>query len=561
MTRRLLAQAAASPAAVLLLLAGCAASMTANKRTPGVIENDSFKPARATAANYGPDPSFACPERGVNGLVQDDLGSQAEPEGRLCALADTLLGWPGSDEDIPPENVLSVLSHDFGLPQTVRRIVITNVNTAETVSRGPAISGATEKDLATMMEAPIRTFLASASTPRYGLVTMRVKQGLTRVVIAMQDQSLDLKPLPRKLNPGQSATLTGTVLGNLTNPKVQFTDATGNLTKTDAGGGKTVTAELKCGDRPGRMIVNITAEHEGADVQLANFPIGCAIDLPVAVAMPTAKPAGPADPAETEKQLATLLNQDRTTAGLKPLAVDEALAGVARSLSEDRAKGRGTTGDEVQKRLQAADISAPKILVSEAQAMNAEDAWTRFSNSPSDRANALNPEMTDVGIGVAPGAPVNNRPVMVVTYLYLKQLPPPNPEEIKGKLYEAIERRRNDARAGPLAKDPQLEEIAQKYATEMAADKGRVPKEKAAEIEAPLYKLFSTVNELGGVKADPLEFAEESGIVGDAKLVGVGVGIGTSAQFGKNSSFVVILLGKKHTAPAKTVRQPVKKKK
>ena len=88
-------------------------------------------------------------------------------------------------------------------------------------------------------------------------------------------------------------------------------------------------------------------------------------------------------------------------------------------------------------------------------------------------------------------------------------------------------------------------------------------KEKVAEIEAPIYKSFATVNEIGGLKADPLEFAEEPGIVGDAKLVGVGIGIGSSQQFGKNSTYVVILMGKKHAgkSTATTTRQPVKKTK
>jgi hypothetical protein len=38
------------------------------------------------------------------------------------------------------------------------------------------------------------------------------------------------------------------------------------------------------------------------------------------------------------------------------------------------------------------------------------------------------------------------------------------------------------------------------------------------------------------------------------------VGIGTSPQFGKNSAYVVILMGKKHAPPAKAVKQPTKKK-
>jgi uncharacterized protein YkwD len=566
MTPRAGIQVAAAPLAAVLLLAaaGCGAALSANRRSPGVIESGTFKPTRAPAANYGPDPSLTCPDRGINGLVADDLGGKAQPDGRLCAVAETLLGWPGPEGEVPPESVLSVISSDFGLPQTVRKLLITTVNTAERGSRGD-IPGLSEKDVAGVVAEPIRNFASTAQVPRYGLITERVSAGHTKIVLVMQDENVELKPVPRKLNPGQSAALSGTVLGKLQDPKVQYTDAVGKLEKVEGQAGKAFNAELKCGDRPGRMVVQIIAEQEGANVQVANFPVGCGTELPVAAAVPTAgaKQATTTDPAAAEKQLADQVNQDRTAAGLKPLAVDSDLSKVARSLSDDRAKGKGTTPEEVQRRLQEVDISAPTILVSEAQAFGAEDAWMKFSNSPQDRSNAMNPDMTQLGVGVAPGPVVDKRPMVIVTALYLKQLPPPDPDALKASLYQAIERRRADARAGALAKDPQLEQIAQAYATQMAKDKGKVPKEKVAEIEAPLYKSFSTVNELGGVKADPMEFAEEPGIVGDAKLVGVGVGIGNSPQFGKNSAYVVILVGKKHGAaktPTATQKKPAKKK-
>src|SRR5438270_13164004 len=96
---------------------------------------------------------------------------------------------------------------------------------------------------------------------------------------------------------------------------------------------------IKCGDRPGRMIVRIAAEQEGADVVLASFPVGCATDLPIAAAV--SQPGGkeetaPLDPAAGEKRLAEMINQERKTAGLKPLEVDTDLSKVARSLADDR---------------------------------------------------------------------------------------------------------------------------------------------------------------------------------------------------------------------------------
>jgi uncharacterized protein YkwD len=559
MTRRRGFRVAAAPiAALFLLAAACAAGVSANKRSPGVIENGEFKPTLAPVANYGPDPKLACPTHGVNGLVDEEVASVAKPDGRLCAVADTLLGWEG--EQTPPEGVLTTISSDFGLPQTVRKMVLTQMETAEESSKAQT-TGAQPKDVAASLSAPIRTFAASAKVPRYGLMTQRIKKGVTKIVLVMQDQTVDIQPLPRKLSPGQSATLSGTVAGGLSNPKVQYTDAVGKLEQPKPEPGKSFRAELKCGNRPGRILVQISGEQEGGgDVLLANFAVGCGVDLPVAAALPAAggKAAATTDPGAGEKQLGEMVNKDRTTAGLKPLRLDEDLAKVARSLSEDRAKGKGTTSEELQRRMKELDISAPVLLVSEAQTFGAEEAHTRFTNSPQDRSNEMNPGMTHLGIGIAPGPTVNDRPMIIVTELFMKQLPPPDAEEVKTNLYKAIQQRRTDARAGALAKDPQLEEIAQAYASEMAKDKGQVPKARVAEIEAPLYKGFATVNEIGGVKADPLEFAQEAGIVGDAKLVGVGVGIGSSPQFGKNSTFVVILTGKKHGA-AKAVKQPVKK--
>jgi uncharacterized protein YkwD len=559
MTRRGTVRIAAAPAAAFLLAAGCGASLAASRSSPGVIENGAFKPARPPVANYGPDPSLRCPERGMNGMVDTEVGSTgAKPEGRLCALADTLLGWEGSET--PPENVLAVLSYDFGLPLTVRKVVLTNMETAEESSKG-STGGASPREVAARLAEPIRSFASTAQVPRYGVMVQRIKKGLSKLVLVMQDQAFEMQPLPRKLNPGQSATFSGNLGGNLSNAKVQYTDAVGKLEKAESQGGKAFTAQLKCGDKPGRIIVQVAAEQEGADVLVANFPVGCGTDLPVAAAVSKAgaKQATTIDPAAGEKQLADLINQDRTAAGLKPLEIDSDLSKVARSLADDRGKGKGITSEEVQRRLKEQEISAPTILLSEAQAMGAEDAYTRLSSSPQDRANAMNPDVTQVGIGVAPGPAVENRPTVIVTQLFVKQLAPPNADELKANLYQAIARRRGEARAGSVTKDAQLEQIAQTYASEMAKQKGKVPKERIAEIEAPLYKSFAIVNEIGGLKADALEFAEEPGIVGDAKLVGIGVGVGSSPQFGKNSSYVVILMGKKHgTAPA--TKQPVKAK-
>ncbi|HET9753538.1 MAG TPA: CAP domain-containing protein [Myxococcales bacterium] len=546
----------------LLLAGGCGANLGANKRSAGSIENGAFKPGRPPAPGYGKDASLTCPEHGVNGLVQDGLGNVAQPDGRLCAVAETLLGW---ENDSPPENVIATLSQYFGLPQVVRRVTMQNFDTQESTATGTPTAGATPKDLADLLVAPIKSFAANAQNARYGLVTQRVKKGVTRVALVLQDQSVELQPpFPRKLNPGQSATLSGSVLGKLTNPKVQFSDAVGHLEQPKGTPGKAFSTEIKCGDRPGKILVQISAESpEGGDQPVANFPVGCGIDLPMAanVGAPGAEAAAILDPPAAEKKIGELLNDERKQAGLKELQVDEDLSKIARSISEDRAKGKSTSSAELNQRLKEAEISAPQLYESLAQTTGAEQAYQLMSNNPQDRANAMNPNVTQVGIGVAPGATINDKKTIIVTELFMKQLPPPDPEAIKAKLYQGIEQRRSDARAAAVTKDPELEKIAQEYATEMAKDKGQVPRAKVSEIEAPLYRGFASVDEIGGVKADPMEFAQEPGIVKDWKLMGIGTAVGVSPSFGKNSTYVIVLLGKKHEAKAATKKPAPKKPK
>src|SRR5262249_15836714 len=148
------------------------------------------------------------------------------------------------------------------------------------------------------------------------------------------------------------------------------------------------------------------------------------------------------------------------------------------------------------------------------RARTAEEAQARFSFSPSHRANYMNPEITNGGVGVVPGGnEPSGRPTVFITELFVKDLPPLNTQELRAKLREAIARKRRDARAAPMKSDPLLEDVAQKYAQALAEAKGNPPKARLNETLAPLRRPFLTVNVIAGAKNDPLEFAEEPGIV------------------------------------------------
>jgi uncharacterized protein YkwD len=367
-----------------------------------------------------------------------------------------------------------------------------------------------------------------------------VKKGVTKIVVAMQDQNFELDPLPRRLELGAQATLSGRLLGPLENAKVQYTDLSGKLRSAASTDGKSFKADIKCGDRPGSIPIQIIGGEKGAETSLANFTVACGMPLPTSAPLFEA-PKGPVDPAQAEQKLFELMNADRVALGLKPLELDKELSKIARGLSERRSNKLSISSADLASALKEAGISSPLVLESAAEAGNAEEAYAGFSSNPTDRSYALNPDLTHLGIGAAPGG--GGRPTIIITALFVKQLPPLDTKTLRAKLYEAVNRKRADARAPALAKDRLLDEIAQKYADEMAAGHGNVPKARQSELEAPLFKAFRTVNILGGVKTDPLEFAEEPGVVGPGKVIGIGVAQGTSAQLGRNSAFVVMFIG------------------
>jgi uncharacterized protein YkwD len=547
--------AAAQVAAALLLTSACAATLAANKKSPGTLADGQFKPARPPVEAYGPDKTLTCPEFGANGALNGEielrqLAKMPATDGRLCAIADTLLGWKREDKnELPPEAVRSFLAQYFGIPGTVRSLLISDVESEDVKLIAQALTDA------------VVNFAATAQHPLYGMMTERVKKGLTHVVLVLYDEVVQLdNPLPRRIAAGATATMKGQLTGELTKPRIEVVDPIGKFQKAPELPGNAFKAELACGEHPGKILVQVLGEKEGAEALVTSFPAFCNVAPPVAVKLPGAS-KGPVDTAQAEKQLLDLVNSDRATAGVKPLNSLPALSDIARSIAQNRAEGKGVTPIELTQKLKAAEIAAPMVLESMAQTFTIEDAYSRFSESPSDRSNTMNPEVTDVGVGVVKGPVIGDKPTYIVAELFVKQRPPADPEQVKSKLNAAIEKKRADARVAPLQHDKTLDDIAQKYAQAAVANAGRVPKEKESEILAPLYKESMTVNQLGGYlpdEATALEVAEQPAIVGNAKLVGVGVAVGNSPQFGKGSPFVMVLTGERHQ-PVKAAR-PKKRK-
>ena len=502
------------------------------------------------AAAYGPDPALACKGTGVAKALETDFAELAhksgKPEavmdGRLCVAAEALVAW--NRPEAPEESALTALSWHLGLPTPIQR---RGVFTA-------TLEGQDWRDIAERFADAASSYLGTLWQPRFGVAVKELREGGARggvvksvVALVLADLPVDLEPVPRKLAAGASAALSGKIPEGLSGPKVYVCGPTGKL-EAPAEPGPGVTADLRCPERPGILLADVRASKGGELLTLARLAILCGGAPEVA---PAAQPRrGPVEAGAAEKALFDQANALRASAGLSPLALDPAVAGVARRAAEAyRARSQGAAEPfDVAARLKEVEVPTLLVLQNPVAALSVEEAAAATAQSPINRCNILNPDTNAGAAGVAVTTDAKGNTLVFATELFVRELVPVDPEAVRAKLRGAIAERRDGARAPALAQDPVLDEVAEKYAQLLASHRGSPPKADESAVVAPLYASYSKVDVMSGVKAEPLDFAQEPGMIGPAQRLGVGVALGTNAVLGKNAAYVVVVLGTPHEA-------------
>jgi uncharacterized protein YkwD len=542
----------AAAISIALAIAGCAAPGArgaGGTATPaaerGAAPGGEFAPSAAPATAYGAKVG-RCPSGDPFRLVVTELQDTAKRAKRepvtaddaVCAVAQSFLGW---NEGTPPPRpqVLAFVSRWFGLPSAVLPPSVAVIETED------------NRLIAERIVQAVGNAVLNAVHPRLGLATQHVRRGATKIVIVLLDAPVEIDPpFPKRLELGQKATLSGRLLGGLQSPQVQVSDAAGQLSTPQQAQGEAFKADVACGDRPGRIVIEIRGQSEERAGAVGNLQVACGMQLPTSIAL--APETWPTDPAQAEQKILEGINQERAGAGLPPLKPDPAVAGVARSISEDIAARGGSAGGDVADRMKREGIASPLVLQSAASERSVERAHERLLASPSNRANIMNRDVTNAGIGIVAKPDAEGKPLAYVTEIFTKELPPVDLAKTRDDLKAAVAQKRKDARTPPLHDDKLLDDVAQKYAEAIAAAGGTLPKEKQNEITAPLNRTMRTLTILSGAKPDPLDFAEEPQVTAVAKSLGVGIGQGKHPVLGRNAVYVVIMVGTpKGEEPAK----------
>ena len=540
----------------LLLTTSCAAmaKLEGNKRLSATLAGGVLTPARPPAERFGADPARTCPSGGTYDEIESRLAAgvkdsgavEVPADGRLCAVAEALLAWKG---DEVPQHVRAFLGRYFGLAGGAPEVVLVTLE-----SDDPRVLG--EK-----LAETVKNYGAKVTGPRYGMAVNLVatrkggdKGGQdstvpkSRIALALYSETVQLAPLPRRLELNQRATLAGSLAGDLENPKVLVSDAKGQLATVEPPPGKAFKAELGCGEKPGRIFVEVRGEELGNERVLGSFAVACATELPRSVVVDQA--AGwPADAALQEQKVAELINAERTGAGLPPLTWSEPVGQIARAVSESLRDGgkKGATVVPVNivKRLADAEVQAPVVLQNPAAGYSGEVAQERLMASPSHRANMMSTEVTHGGIGVAIGTDQAGKPMVYLTQLFIKLQQPPDVAAAKRTILEAIAAKRAAEKLGALTADPVLEKLAGDYAAAMAAAGGPPPKGTTQAFEKALQKGYRDAVLLRDSRIDLADFAEDPNALAKGKLSGLGAALGRHPRLGKNTLFVVLIIANK----------------
>lgn len=392
--------------------------------------------------------------------------------------------------------------------------------------------------------------LADGATARVGIgAVKRNADGTGAIVFALQGSGVTTSPMPRSLPANGSFKLDAIVETRYHDPEVFVTREDGATERLQLDHGKSgaIKASVTCGQHTGKQQIEITAIDATGSTVLANFPVYCATEPPVALTVqPTQDDGAITNADEAAQRLLALLNRDRQAAGLQPLQWDARVAAVARGHSEEMKRTKvvahvsPTTGSAAD-RVRAAGIKTAVVLENVARAYGIGEAHQGLMNSPGHRANLMSPQATHVGIAVVLGDDVSGRRELFVTQVFIR-IPPK--VDVPAAV-ELVKQRVSAVRKVRL--DDKLSSTAQQLADGLA--QGKQQQQLWPVARHQLDALGNTYARVGSVitavaELDPLDGKQ---LVGDYKPDDIGIGIaqGMSAEIGENAIWIVILMAEK----------------
>lgn len=339
---------------------------------------------------------------------------------------------------------MPALSYDTRLAGAARRLLLSDARPGEVPIERARLAawrrGWTDGQLAAIawrlpagvsMGARLRQDLSQklrqVQANRIGVAVRRSDRGLD-IVALFSLRLVKLAPLPARVPPGTEILLTGTALTHRRAPgaprlslAVTYPQGTTHQSPL-VGEARGFAQRIAVGAEPGLLQVQIMADRGQGPEVAAQFPLGVGAEpwspLPRARAdsgpedtgdTPDTEPDAERDPAAA---LTALIWGARQAHGLALPATSSALTAAATGHAHDMqghaffAHVSPTTGDVTQ-RLAAVGVHYARVAENIAAANSVDEIFEHWMQSPSHRANLLEPQATTMGVAVTAGAPPN----------------------------------------------------------------------------------------------------------------------------------------------------------
>jgi uncharacterized protein YkwD len=494
-----------------------------------------FAPTGKTAKTYGerrPTQLTGLEARVIATLrsISTDLGrGHIRADAAAMAMArDVCLGL--APYGPPPSRLVNFAMESNGLTEPPPHFVVANVpHGVEAANLGE-------------LEQRFREILGKRRYRRVGVAYRIPKQGANshRLLVALMESRVTLIPIPRRLVLGQETVVVAQPEEGVTSLQLVVADPKGKISTTPLQDGQ---GRFSCLSR-GVYQVELTGEAEYGPEVVANFPVYCDRSPPTEVRY-SLSPGRAQKAEDLERALLRRTNEIRLEHGLPVFRPNLELVRVARAHSVDMrdngfvghvSPSTGTPSD----RLRKAGITHLLARENVALGYNVEEIMSGLMNSPAHRENLLSKDITEVGVGVAPGG-ADSPNVVLVTQDFIKSGTALAPSSGTAPVLAEVARLRGKAGVKQLTRDAQLEGIAAQVA-EVLAEAG-----EGAEAHAR-KTLNQALDGLGGrfkqvdslqAKLSALEALAQAPELVQGRYTHMGVAMG--GQAGK--ILLIVLLG------------------
>lgn len=297
------------------------------------------------------------------------------------------------------------------------------------------------------------------------------------LVILGTSKKVNIAPFPKRSTEQKTINLSGNLIDNFTNLKIYITTPKNQVvTMLPETSAKKFQAPITFKHGAGKYQLEIVGDTDLGPEVLALFPVYVGIT-------PPEKPKKEQwqDPKvyqsafATEKYLFRLINKERKKAELNELSLSPKVSDVARQHSQQMinqdffAHISPIDGQDFAQRLEKnTEIAA--TLTGENIAFNdtIKGAHNNLMASPAHRSNILNPDFTDVGLGIAFKADYQGNRYYYITEDFFSQLKDIDVENFQEIILTKINKKRQELNLSALALNKNLSSVAKIHANDMA---------------------------------------------------------------------------------------------